>query len=453
MHFVFEFASKELQLNFVSCEDYNKSGIRRFTPCPVAYTAMRLPCMESESYREFSNNITYSTTIPETGNYIIPSGVSHSPIDWCGPDIKGNGYNKSDPSKKTLFSFINPSYLKDLQSGRAFLLLDQSHEGYHEDWLWPWFHNNCEHYNINPRQVIYLTGNLDCKAQYDKWADENSVIDRIRPIPYPHFELVIWESAKNQASALTALLGKPSKIPSFDDHVMYKTKNVESIKTFNALQKRNRAHRIWFFKFMKDEGLLTDNIVSMNKFEFDKTYYAGRWMDIEDFKELDKLTPISPIEHPGTHGLAEFADSNGGSYVNAINERTMLDSWLTVVSEASFAESTCFISEKAFKPIACHHPFIILGNQGSLSHLKNLGYKTFHPFIDETYDTLPTWERMEAIIKEIKRIDAMSAEDKVKWYLGLKEILIHNYSTLHKNSRIKIPPAMKEVENYVSITS
>jgi len=91
------------------------------------------------------------------------------------------------------------------------------------------------------------------------------------------------------------------------------------------------------------------------------------------------------------------------------------------------------------------HPFIILGNRGSLKKLKEMGYKTFHPFINETYDDLPTFDRFDAIIKEIKRID--SIPDKAKWYDSIRDILEHNYQILNKRDT-EPPLAHVELFNY-----
>ena len=42
------------------------------------------------------------------------------------------------------------------------------------------------------------------------------------------------------------------------------------------------------------------------------------------------------------------------------------------------------LSEKIYKPIINKHPFILSAVPGSLRTLKNLGYKTFSPYIDES---------------------------------------------------------------------
>jgi len=45
-----------------------------------------------------------------------------------------------------------------------------------------------------------------------------------------------------------------------------------------------------------------------------------------------------------------------------------------------------FITEKTFKPIAYHHPFMIYGVTGTLARLRELGFETFDNLFDESYD-------------------------------------------------------------------
>jgi hypothetical protein len=64
-----------------------------------------------------------------------------------------------------------------------------------------------------------------------------------------------------------------------------------------------------------------------------------------------------------------------------------------------------FITEKTYKAIACKKPFLMFSSPFMLDDIKRLGFETFSPFIDETYDTIvDDDERLAAIVSEIKRI-------------------------------------------------
>jgi hypothetical protein len=443
MNLVFESVNGSVYLNFINCPDTNSSGIRRFTPCPIIISMMNVRANPALRTTTFLSDLKLLTEIPDS-KFIIPSGVAHSPEVWCGDTHKFNGSSRN----KSLFEWLNPYYLNGLVNKTAFLLLDQSHEGYQTPWLWEWFHENCTKYNIDPSRIIYVTGNLDSNKQYWVWCEERNLDSRMLVVPYAHFENVMSITAYNYNNKIVPMRRKLNRLPTFDDHIEYKKNN--QIKTFNVLQKRVRNHRIWLFKLLNDNNLIVDNIVSMNIFHSEQSYLEGKHITEEDQMNLAKLLPIMPPENPLKGSLDDFSSSDCGEYLTTFNEQIMLDTWCSVVSEASFSdlENTCFISEKTFKPIACNHPFIIFGNKGSLMKLKEMGYKTFHPFIDETYDTLPTWERMNAIIKEMLRISSMTTQQKFNWYVSMKDILEHNAKVLIQQ-RLRLHSSYLKIQEYI----
>ena len=124
------------------------------------------------------------------------------------------------------------------------------------------------------------------------------------------------------------------------------------------------------------------------------------------------------------------------------NNNFYLDSYFQVVNEnqfSSFSDQIQF-SEKVWKPITNFHPFILLANKGSLKHLKEYGFKTFSPFIDESYDDIDdAGERFLAIEKEINKLCNKSVKEIHEWYWSIKDILKHNYyhfyGTFQKDQR------------------
>ena len=60
------------------------------------------------------------------------------------------------------------------------------------------------------------------------------------------------------------------------------------------------------------------------------------------------------------------------------------------------------VSEKTYKAIRLGMPFILFtGRPGILKHLKRIGFKTFHPHIDESYD-MATIHDNQKILKDYK---------------------------------------------------
>lgn len=413
MNFVFENVSTSE--NFTRCSDINGSGIRRFTPSPVVITLLRFNTLKELWISFIFENIHVSNDPDKFSKYVIASGVTHSPWDWCKGD---------------LLSFLSEEYIRDLRTGKAFLLLDQSHEGYHEDWVFTELHNQFDRYDISPSQLIYITGNLEERRQYDRWLEGKTVKGKACIVPCAHFEPMIHETALNRVR-----IYKQPALPTFSDHLTYKLANLSEIKTYNCLQKRPRAHRIWMFKELVDNNLLEYGINSMNELAIEHTYYMDKSMSPEDYERVSKYLPmLPPTTEPLDKEIRDFSDQDSGKYQQRFNEDLMLQTWVSVISEASFGEDTCFISEKTFKPIAACHPFILIGNKYSLRNLRDMGYKTFSPFIDESYDELDTWERFPAIANAIKKINDLTDEERIEWLKGMKDILEHNAETLKKNS-------------------
>jgi hypothetical protein len=110
-----------------------------------------------------------------------------------------------------------------------------------------------------------------------------------------------------------------------------------------------------------------------------------------------------------------------------------LDTYFTICTESHFEDmeesgNAIGLTEKTWKPITNFHPFIYVGNTGSLEKLKVYGFKTFHPYIDESYDNIDgTGQRFLAIEKEINKLCSKPIEEIHEWYWSIKEILKHNY--------------------------
>ena len=87
------------------------------------------------------------------------------------------------------------------------------------------------------------------------------------------------------------------------------------------------------------------------------------------------------------------------------------------------------ITEKVAKPMANFLPFVFVSFKGALKLLRDIGFKTFHPFIDESYDDEPDEaKRVNMIYTEIQKICSMSKEDLHKWYWQMEDIYVHNYN-------------------------
>lgn len=349
--------------------------------------------------------------------YIIPVAVQYHPDDWS--DVTNN---KHDTSKQSIFELINPVYLRDMQKGKALLLIDQSVEGYSTSWLWGWFHQKCEQHRLNPGSIVYLTGDQSSADTYNAWCAEHNVVDKLKVIPSISLSMYINKHYH-----------KHSLNTRFAELLTYKEDNADILHLYDCTNMRPRPQRVLNYLHLINANLLDKGHVTMPPL---KEWRAHISLASSGYLNTYHL-PNNVLERVD-HSIA-FKPPDGDYYVYV--ERILHDmyknSWVSIITESSYFGQECsvFISEKTFKPIACMQPFIIVGSKHSLKYLRKLGYKTFSPFIDESYDELEDTERFLAVIDAIKKIEQV--EDKASWYRSMKEIVEHNFNLFMQIGHVK----------------
>jgi hypothetical protein len=65
-----------------------------------------------------------------------------------------------------------------------------------------------------------------------------------------------------------------------------------------------------------------------------------------------------------------------------------------------------FVTEKTWKSVAMLHPFMVVGEPGTLQHLHSLGFETFENLWSENYDTnLSTPHRINQVVQNVVQYD------------------------------------------------
>lgn len=85
------------------------------------------------------------------------------------------------------------------------------------------------------------------------------------------------------------------------------------------------------------------------------------------------------------------------------------------------------LTEKTLRPLACGHPFLLLNGAGALEKIREYGFKTFQPYINESYDKEPNPnKRMQMVLNEMRRINS-ATEKYQRWiWNGCEEIANYN---------------------------
>ena len=121
--------------------------------------------------------------------------------------------------------------------------------------------------------------------------------------------------------------------------------------------------------------------------------------------------------------LSEKVSSNASAnYVSDDFNSTAI----SIVLETLF-DQRIHLTEKTLRPLACGHPFIVAAGPGTLSFLKKYGFKTFEPYINESYDSIKdNTQRLKAIVDEMSRISKLNESELNELLSNCQKIAEHN---------------------------
>ena len=100
------------------------------------------------------------------------------------------------------------------------------------------------------------------------------------------------------------------------------------------------------------------------------------------------------------------------------------DSYVSVVTESEMSDGQVQrITEKIVKPFLFGHLAVVAGNPGALAIVRELGFQTFEPLIDESYDAIadPN-ERLCAVLCEVDRLRSLTDDAMHRLFMELEEV-------------------------------
>jgi hypothetical protein len=336
---------------------------------------------------------------------------------WYCTVFHGAGLDSIDFTKLIPYEIINDN--------STFIVLCTAHEAF-TDIVEPIYKNLILRLNINPKKIILISENADISNivkevaisyQLDTINVEWSLVFEIGPKSLPK---MILEKIAN-----TNILEKKS----------YK-------KAFLNFNRRWRIHRPCLVGLLYSMNLLDKGFVSLGRSD-DNLTWANTFDTIlklvEEDSDLYSLLVDNKnelINLPDLYLDIDELVTNPFLIHEKINHDDTIklyqESYFSIVTETNFFGHTGrFLTEKTFKPMLYKHPFILLCDPYSLTLLKQLGYKTFHPYIDESYDNEPNdTKRLKMILNEVNRLSNLSKSELFEFIDNVKEITIHNHNVL-----------------------
>ena len=266
---------------------------------------------------------------------------------------------------------------------------------------------------IDPADVIYATGASDGKEVYENCCVKNNWVNKIS---------VLCSNAHYFSISLTYPLTLLD--------IQYKVKEKE--KLFLSFNKMPRQHRLDLLEMVLENKYLDKSFYSFEGSSYWSSY--GFTTVPEGYPNIKSNLNLLPLR------LNITPNRLNPIHVIPDDIKYFEESYFSIVTETSFYDNqpyginSMFITEKVLKCFGCMHPFILLGRPYSLAELRKIGYKTFEPFIDESYDIIEDdKERLTCIFNEIHRLMAKSTEEWITWQSQIQEIVKYNNNYFHSS--------------------
>lgn len=195
---------------------------------------------------------------------------------------------------------------------------------------------------------------------------------------------------------------------------------------FNFILGVPRSHKIELYNKLIKKNLLDNKCIWVHTFgRRAKSDNSQVYNDSIDYKNLT-IDEISTI--PKKFYFSQKIPKNEQNQIDALNTLyCIINSQFSLVVESEMLTKTNRYTEKTLKPISAGQPFVLAGNYRTLSLLKKDGFKTFHPYINESYDKeSDTSLRIDMILDEIQRLKSLSNEDWNTLNMNISHILEHN---------------------------
>jgi hypothetical protein len=290
--------------------------------------------------------------------------------------------------EETFFgNYLSKKVIEDLQSNKCLLHINWSvHEAYrfdkyHMNRLYEFLIKN----GISPKNILISSNNFQFKRDFDNWNDNKDKIN-------------ILELEQVGVECYTHYLG----FKVIDENNAFDNKLRHS--HFLSLARAGHQHRVDLVDFYEKEGYGDDKIL-----------WSALWKN----KRIDER-----FHWPNIHKESGLNHGDDEINLNDYKQNPYLHSYVEIVTETIYGTGAIQISDKPLKPIINLQPFIYVTSSGGLKVLKDMGYKTFEPFIDESYDDIEDeTERLNFIKSEIKRLIKLKKSEIHNTYYQIVDVL------------------------------
>ena len=357
-------------------------------------------------------------------------------------------------------SVLNREHIDLINDDVAKLVIDYSYEGEIYDGWFVNMHRFIKNNNIKASNIYFICNDQALDVNYEEWAKKFNIsniniikmnyhltypsgwyrehnlsrldyrLDKIRPKKFTCLNgvfkefrtLLVLELFKNELKDY----GYISIVGNYGGEFLSEFSLTGAIDDAS-----DYVDSVNFEKYLNDINLYYKNVLLpklpiVTEIEKDLTFgktivdfYKNNRVDVDNWNR--KISPYLTSSY--VHEMYI------NSYFNIVTETSY--NWGTRKGNLGILGNCVYPTEKTFKPIFGMQPFLVVTNPGFLSHLRDLGFKTFPEFFDESYDEVKNpIERFYIIINEIKKICSLSNEELHNKYYSIFDKLEYNRNRL-----------------------
>ena len=224
--------------------------------------------------------------------------------------------------------------------------------------------------------------------------------------------------------------------------------NVEGSETYPQIDIKHTRWTggvswFWFYMYQKHVGSSHDFNHDNKRFDF---LYLNKTARDHRMRMFDRMRPYLKnslysnwqvgIKLPAEYELPWAQNYPATGMDQDIFEKPYNESKYSLVSETNDTDNEIFMTEKIWKPIMAQHVFVVHGNYLYLQKLRDLGFRTFNAYFDESYDLVrDPHARIEKIADTCRDLLSLNWRDI---YLQTKDIRQHNLDIFFNREKLSL---------------
>ena len=310
------------------------------------------------------------------------------------------------------------------QEGQVTIVLDSSNEAYR--W-WPGhsraMHDFLASRGVDPAHAVHLTQDRLYRPDYEAWCAREG----LRPMRIVVFDAFIGRTLQVLKASGRQVFER--RLEAFARRPGHRSRRLLSLNfaprpTKLLLLLRLIRDGLWDQGWLSFGGFANDGEIAKQG----KAAVMSRLAGLNGFADeaealapyADELEAIGPV-------LFGMDAGEPSQRLEADELPQYGDSWFTVVTESEMFARPHRITEKPLKPLLNLHPFLVLGNPGSLKLLRGYGFETYSDIFDERYDeeTDPR-RRFDMVYDQVRKLCALDEAELARMTDQVAEILVFN---------------------------